>query len=358
MRNSWLTIVVAAGMLAGCGGGGSGSGNGSTSAQLPSGPKTYTAAKATVGDYYAYKLTYREQNSSYESAAYATRLVSNVAANGTVSIKSFSDDQVSNEPLAFASNSYSADFDALGRWLGSSNWDCGASSNPPMFLIAPLTLSVGMKWEYSGVGSSKCSTEAATQTTLANQNAAVAQEQVTVAAGTFNTIKVSRSAVEDSDRTRYTAERSCWWEPELGVEVKCVANQSSTDKTTGVKSVSSQAWELQGYSNQKLSRKADSVQRFAGNWAGRYQARVSGSDSAGDCTFIIDLAGNITGSCSGAAVYFSVTGNVSADGKLALNIANSNSAWAVAGKVDSVEQLSGTWTAPEFGSGTWIVKQY
>jgi len=355
MRNSWLAIVVAAEMLAGCGGG---SGGGNTSAQLPSGPKTYTAAKATVGDYYAYQFTYRDQDSGNESQAYTTRLVSNVAADGTVSLNNLSDYQVSSDPKAFASSSYSANFDSLGRWLGSNDWDCGVSANPLFYMVAPLTLSVGMNWQYSGVASTKCSAEAAVQTSINFKDSATAQEQVTVAAGTFNTIKVSRSAVEDSDSITYTAERSCWWEPDLGTEVKCVLNQSSTDKKTGVKTASSQAWELQGYSNQKLARKVDSVQRFVGNWSGKYEVRVSGNDSSGSCTFVIDLAGNVTGSCSGAAVPFFVTGKIGADGRLSLNSAYGNPTGAVAGKVDSLEQLSGTWSDPAVGTGTWVVRQY
>ena len=144
----------------------------------------------------------------------------------------------------------------------------------------------------------------------------------------------------------------------MGVEVKCMVNQSSTDKKTGVKSASSQAWELQGYSNQKLARKVDAVQRFAGNWSGQYEVSVSGKDSSGSCTFVIDLAGNVTGSCSGAAVSVFVTGKVGADGKLSLNSANGSPTGAVAGKVDSLEQLSGTWSDPAVGTGTWVVRQY
>ena len=47
---------------------------------------------------------------------------------------------------------------------------------------------------------------------------------------------------------------------------------------------------------------------------------------------------------------------ISADGKLALNMANSNPDWVVAGKVESTEQISGTLTAP-VGSGVWVVIQ-
>lgn len=356
MRNSWLAIVVAAGMLAGCGGGGDGSSNGSTAAQLPAGPKTYTAAKATAGDYYVFKHVYREQGSSQETQVYSTRLVSNVATNGTVSIKFLEDSQLSSDPQDMGSRIYSADFDALGRWLGSSNWSCGNSSNPPMYMVAPLTLAVGMNWEYSGVGSAKCSNTAAAQTTLGYKDSAVALEQVTVPAGTFNTIKVNRGATEEDDNFIYVAERSCWWEPELGIEVKCALNETVTNKTTGVKTPKTETRELQGYSNQKLGRRTDSVQRFAGNWSGRYDIHLSGSDSTGTCAFTIDLAGDVKGSCSGAVASFPVAGRISADGKLALNMANSNPDWVVAGKVESTEQISGTLTAP-VGSGVWVVIQ-
>lgn len=357
MRNSWLAIVVAAGMLAGCGGGGGGSNGGTGAAQTQSGPKTYVAAKPATGDYYAFKYTSREQGENTDSQTYVTRLVSNVAMDGTVSIKYLGDYQSTTDPQVFGSGSYSADFDAQGRWLGSSNWRCGSSTNPPMYLVAPLTLSVGMKWEYSGVASSKCTDEAAEQTTLGYKDAALAQEQVTVPAGAFSTIKVSRSAAEDNAKASYTAERTCWWEPDMGVEVKCILNETSTDKSNGVKSSRTSSWEMQGYANQKLGRKTDTLQRFAGNWSGQYTGRIFGADDAGTCSFTFDLAGNVKGSCSGAAVGFSVTGTVSAAGQLTLNIANGNANWAVQGKLDSMEQASGTWDAPNYGSGTWIVKQ-
>lgn len=353
MRKSLLAMLVVAGVLAGCGGG-SGSGNSAT--QLPASPKTYTAAKATAGDYYVFTNFYREQGTDQSAQVYSTRLVSNVAMDGTVSIKYLEDYQPSSGPQEIASRMYSADYDAFGRWLGSSNWACGISSNPPMYLVAPLTLSVGMKWEYSGVGSSKCTNESATQATIAYKDAALALEQVTVPAGTFNTINVNRSAVEEDVDYSYATERNCWWEPDLGVEVKCMVSETVTSKTTGVKTSRTEIRELRGYSNQKLGRRADSVIRFAGNWSGRYEINISGSSSSGTCAFSVDLPGNVKGSCSGAAAFFSVTGRVSADGKLALNIADSNPDWAVTGKVDSTDQMSGTWTA-SVGSGTWVVTQ-
>ena len=353
MRKSFLAMLVVAGMLAGCGGGGSSGGN--SAPQLPAGPKTYSAAKASAGDYYVFKNLYREEGSN-EQAYYSTRLVSNVAMNGTVSIKYLDDAQLSSSPQDMGSRNYSADFDALGRWLGSSNWRCGNSTNPPMYTVAPLTIAVGMNWEYSGVGSAKCSDEAAVQTTLSYKDNAVALELVTVPAGTFNTIKVNRNGVEEDDKVNYAIERSCWWEPALGVEVKCVTNETVTNKATGVKSARTETWELQGYSTQKLGRKSDSVLRFAGNWSGRYDIHLPGSDSTGTCAFTIGLAGNVTGDCSGAAVYFSVIGAISADGRLVLNIANGNPDWVVAGTVNSTEQISGSWNSPA-GSGVWVVIQ-
>jgi hypothetical protein len=141
MRKSCLAMLVVAGMLAGCGGGGSSGGN--SAPQLPAGPKTYSAAKASAGDYYVFKNLYREEGSN-EQAYYSTRLVSNVAMNGTVSIKYLDDAQLSSSPQDMGSRNYSADFDALGRWLGSSNWRCGNSTNPPMYTVAPLTIAVGI----------------------------------------------------------------------------------------------------------------------------------------------------------------------------------------------------------------------
>ena len=213
--------MVAAAVLAGCGGGGSGSGSTAPAAgQLPAGPKTYVAAKATVGDYYIFKYTdqeiepylaqptnnfsVRQITSASEDGAHTVRYVRSIA------IKYGTD---------FRTRSSTREFDGLGHWLKSSyqsgTEDCVDTATPPQYNIAPFTLSVGMNWKYSGVGQTKCSLSTTPQSRQieANDNA-VAEEEITVDAGTFKTIKITNSETQKyADGVVDEYENTCWWEP-------------------------------------------------------------------------------------------------------------------------------------------------
>lgn len=356
MRSSLIGMVAMAGILAGCGGGGGSSSAASQRSGQLAPTTTYTAAAPTVGDYYTWESVSREQGATADSYNYTTKSISSVAADGALSAVYNNDYISSTNPLTYSSSANLMDFDSLGRWLGGSNANCTWAPNPPLYTVAPNSVTVGMSWETSGIVQSKCSLDPAMQHTFAFKDKVSAMEQVTVPAGTFNALKVGRNATEEDGNFRQVSEQNCWWEPELGTDVKCVTNFTSTNKTTGESRTKVVTESLLGYSKQRLARKADTELRFMGNWTGRYDGVAQGQNVSGSCKLMFD-GGNITGSCTGA-VMLNITGRVWADGTLSLSAANNGDyASTFTGKFDSLQQMSGNWSVPAYGSGSWVVTQ-
>ncbi|WP_057247173.1 MULTISPECIES: hypothetical protein [unclassified Duganella] len=353
--------MTALGVLAGCGGGNQA--GGVQSPQLETGPKTYLAAKPTVNDYYAYKLV-SQDGAAAETSSYITASVSNVAADGGVSVTHLYDSPLSTTTWPagpkFSSSTSTDEYDVLGRWLGGKNSStCTSTPNLPHHAVAPLTISVGMNWQYSIVVSNNCSPQAPTQAAVEIKDSAVAQETVTVAAGTFNTIKVIRNSSEKSSTSTIVTERNCWWEPELGVEVKCVSNSTKTITATGAASSQKETWEMLGYANQKLSRKVDTAVRFAGNWKGSYFGGVPAPGGYPlECRLTVDVNGSARGYCLGMATSFSFTGTLGADGTLTFVGDPDYPGMLFTGKLDSLQKMSGVWSIPpNLNDGTWNLTQ-
>ncbi len=353
MRNSVLGMMGVAVLLAACGGGG-GSG-GKDAAQVPPAPKTYVAAKATVGDYYTYKNTFQalEPTPGVARESYNTRLLTSVSDDGAKSYRSSTNSPIRNGN-DFLYTTLTMDFDQLGRWLATTRADCRITPAPAQYFVAPNSLSVGASWQYSGRIESKCALNPATVQTDELNAKAVAEESITVPAGTFNTIKITQSEQLRDDAFLYSMEQSCWWEPNLGVEVKCVINTTLTETGTSRKEVSVNTRELQGYANQALARKADTLLRYTGAWKGRFQGAAPNEGVAGDCKLLLKADGTITGSCSGASVTFNLTGTISANGQLSLALGG---AGQFTGKLDNQEQISGTWSTPDGVNGTWSLSR-
>lgn len=357
MRNSWLGGVAAAAILAGCGGGGSGAAS-QQSGQLDA-QKTYQAAGPAVGDYFTWEYVSREQGSTADSYSYTTRVIGNVAQDGIVSAAYLYDYISSSSPLAYVSYTNSTNFDSLGRWLHTStaNGVCTAAPNPPFYPVAPNAVWAGMSRQDSGIVQAKCGLEPATQRTFDHKDKVFPMEQVTVPAGTFNALKVVRNGIEEDGNFRQVAEQTCWWEPELGIDVKCVTNITTSNKATGDSRSRVDTESMLGYSKQKAGRKADTEMRFMGNWNGAYEGVVQGRGVSGTCKLMFD-GGNISGSCAGATMDFNITGKVWADGTLYFTAGiNGNYGATFTGKFDSLQQLSGSWSVPNYGSGSWLMTQ-
>jgi hypothetical protein len=356
MRKCGLAVLAVAGVLAGCGGG---SGAGNSSAPSPAAPQTFVAAKATVGDYFTWETTTRDMNTGEEGYSYSTKHFRSVGSDGAATVNYFSDYANATVSPVFTSNMNSMDLDSLGRALRVSYGECTETTNPPLHLVAPYAVAVGMNWQYSGVVQAQCSFNPATQTSIEFKDSVLAIEQVTVPAGIFMAHKISRNETDEDGNFRTVADRICWWEPDLGIDVKCVSNITRTNKLTGASRAATQTEVLEGYSKQKLARKFDTTLRFIGNWKGRIDGTTAfGQNVAGTCTVAIDWDGDISGGCFGSGVALNVTGKVNADGTLYFNSANnSDGSPSFAGKIDSLQQMSGVWNIPAVGNGTWAVIQ-
>lgn len=145
-------------------------------------------------------------------------------------------------------------------------------------------------------------------------------------------------------------ENTCWWEPDLGIEVKCVREQTVTQGS--FKDVYRDTTELQGYSNQKLARKSDTVLRFVGVWNGTLVGAA-----AGTCRLVFYPDGNVKGQCTAGADVFNIVGQADASGQVNLSMTFNGIAGRITAKVDNLWQISGAWDVPNYGNGTWVVKQ-
>lgn len=347
-----IGLIGFASVLAACGGGGGAQTGGQVARQQPSGPKTYVAAGATTGDYYSYKQDSKIDGLA-DSSDYFTNLVSNVAKDGAKSIKYLADYAMTTEPLEFDSTTWTDEFDSTGRQVSSSDGTCTNTYKPSFYYVAPNTISASMSWQHTGIIESQCGTGAIRQTTIDYKSTVGGLEQVTVPAGTFNAFKVTRNSTSESATATTVGERTCWWEPDLGAEVKCSTKFVRTVKATGTIQNMQVSYELQGFAVQKLARKSNTVQRFMGTWKGNFNGAASGT-----CALTFAQDGTINGNCNGAAIGFGVTGKIDADGSLALNlVSNGVTGQTFTGKVDSLQQISGVWSVPNYGNGTWTITQ-
>ncbi|WP_156410011.1 hypothetical protein [Duganella sp. Root198D2] len=349
-----LGVTVLAALLVACGGGGgSANGNGSAGAsvQLPTGPKTYVAATPSVGDYYSYKQVWQVSGQG-DWTEYVTRLVAAVATDGGATLKYVSAIGGQSELMEYRSQTSTEDYDSLGRLLSIKDFSCVQTANPPYHLVALRTISAGMNWQHAGAFDTNCGA-GPVQSTLEFKDTVGALEPVSVPAGTFNAFKVTRSSTSINETWTSVRERTCWWEPELGVEVKCLTNMVRTKKATGEKTNYADSFELQSFSNRKLGRKMESALRFTGSWSGLLLG-----DAYGKCTAMFHPDGTIKGSCADRGFEFDIIGKVNPDGTLALNlVSNGVIGQTITAKFESQQQISGTWSVPNQGSGTWLITQ-
>jgi len=365
----WAIVTMGvAGLLTACGGGSSNGGSSQAASpaeqppsQLPPGPKTYVAAQATVDDYYTFSIsTHRlEGIGLIDELAYSTRLVTNAAADGSKSLRYMEDIPVDTTSTVFQARTFTSDFDSLGRRLTKTTPARVTTPSTPYHLVAPYGMKPSTTAQYAGVDSAKCSGPGTSPPeTVTFTDTAGAMEQVTVAAGTFNAIKVSRSSISESDIAKITLERTCWWEPDLGVEVKCNSTNTMSWKPTGPSFRHTESLELLGYSNKKLARKVDAVQRFVGTWKGRFDGVASGNSVSGTCQLAFVSNGDINGSCGGSGLRFDVVGTAFADGRLVFSLSKDGVVGqTIVSKISYIQQASGTWDVPNVGSGTWSISQ-
>lgn len=359
MQKCCIGIALAAAILTACGGGGDSS-NGTSSAQLPPAPNVEAAATATIGDTYSYRHTTKNLDTGSRGFVdYSTRIVSNVASNGAISVQYLFHRPVIKAPSSYQQTSAFYDIDSAGQLLGFTSQGCRSTPNPPYHLVALYSISAGTNWKYSGVTSADCvGYGAGLPTTIAFEDSVAAQEPVTVPAGTFNAFKVTRNGTMETHARKDIRKRTCWWESELRVEVKCIDETSSLSKLDGRTSSDVKTDELMGYSNQKFARKTETVTRFVGYWGTAFEGIALNQDVTGMCTFLFDADGNTEG-CSyfKSGIRFTVTGKVSADGSLVLNLSNGSAIQSFTGKLDNIKIISGALNPSNPSDGTWSMIQ-
>lgn len=358
MLSRWLTILIATGALAGCGGGGNDHPSTKEPVQLP---QNTVASKRTAGDYYLFSFSTKEASAAEATSNYSTTFVSSVAADGATSIRIYEDQAIPGNNTILSNvrglnrGTTIAEFDAAGHLTASRTpWGCTRTTTTPYFSVAPYSIAVGTTTQYTGTMVSDCPPSAQTQMALELKDSATITESVTVPAGTFNAIKLVRNASEKDSTSTVVTERTCWWDPGLEIEVKCVSNATKTVNATGAAISTTDSWELAGYSNQKLARKVDTVARFAGAWNGTYTGSAGGA--AGQCGITVYPNGTFSGSCNGLDVAFGFSGTVNVDGALTMTSKSKYyPALSFSGKFDSTLKASGVWDSGGFGSGTWTL---
>jgi hypothetical protein len=339
LRNLGLVILSAA--LAACGGGGSGS----SSATLTDGtvkPSGMTAVAWSVGDTFTHKLTATTtatgETSSY--ANYATEVVTALQPNGGATARSVSSDSMYEDFV----------YDGERRLVSSSSdlGACKTEHSPGRRTLLPQPVSVGSSWDVTTKSTSVCS-GTTTETQFAAKYTAVALESLTLPIGTFQALKVVGNWTSESNTSSRKGERTCWFDPELNVELKCEGTSTATSKLTGKVTNSTSAMELQGYSSAKARRQYDAVSRFAGEWSGGYSG--AGLPTA-VCVVNIDVSGGFKGNCGS----ITIGGTITADGTMSFRLSEFGlTGPTFTGKFDNPLTIKGTFSIQGGSGGTWTL---
>lgn len=345
--------IIAAGVagliLSACGGGGGGTGGTTTSPQPT--PGVFSRKASTVGDFLTQKavsVTKFNDANPQTLNYYFTEFV-------TEQNSSFSK-TTSTDSLP-GSTSTSSTFDENGKQtILSFNDGCSNNYLPAYERFLPASVRLDTTWDanitrnYSCINSNDKGTDQ-----LALKGKVLGQETVTVAAGTFSTIKYSSTLTRTRPTSTLVTERTCWADPDSGINVKCTTVTTSTVPATPENGyVTTTTTELASFSHAATQRKKLSVERFAGDWAGVYKG-----DDHGYCTFTVDLTGSLQGSCqsNGFGGTFALRGTIDANGNLSFILSSDGvSTPSFKGTLDSPGYMAGTWLLSGGGGGTWFMQ--
>jgi hypothetical protein len=353
--------LLAASMLCACGGGGGGASSvANSNPQTPTTTETldahtsYTAATPTTGDNYTYKVTFTDTSTGATGTPnvyYYNQFYTATNPDGTSTregIESQSNDTPIDDSLN-ADGSIAAQ--NVNQVLGSTAIVPNSYCNYPLSKVdIPGTLSVGLSWDSSTAGS--CSSWTMQWRSQGN---VVGIESVTVAAGTFETMKLTyttttvKTAVITSNSGTSVTAKTCWRDVKLGINVKCTGTTTFTPSSDGAARSGTIAEELVGYVNAKKNVQKLAVERFAGTWTGIYSGTASGT-----CNIQVSTTGSISGTCRDSSfANFDVSGNIDAQGNLTANL-SSNGVSGPTFKGSSMSMLtwSGNWATGN-ASGTW-----
>ncbi|MBK4735084.1 hypothetical protein [Noviherbaspirillum pedocola] len=346
-KASWASICMVV-ALGACGGGSS-NGDG-LAAATPAGQQEgnatvvqrYTNEKAVQGDSFTRKETYSFSDSNSKPlTSYFTNYYQTVNADHSgLFVQTNSDPMFIRRRYYFTADGITKDADA------SEQPSCVSE---PSVAAVPSTLTPGQRWDNSWTRT--CTTGTGkTVDMVRNTGSATALETITVAAGTFQTIKEENTWTEILDASRSTAKleqvEQCWIDTVMGVAVKCTQTAVATPRDTSLKSKSGSATiELIAYDASRFPGSIRNPARFAGGWnAGLTEANTENCSS-----LTIDTKGELTGTCRFVdGWYVAVEGAVDADGVLK---ASSSDGVTISGKLTPVDG-SVEWSA-NGGRGAW-----
>jgi len=333
-------VLIIAIFLTACGGGG-----GNPSPVVPAGPGLVPA----LGDFYSYQEQATQAYTANNVTTPASATVWYVdVTSATGGDGSWIDTRVQEPPAATRMDrSFSAD----GGLTSVTDAKCRKSYTAPYY-ASQKNLAVGASWVSTGVrsGSADCTNpQVRNATQFSSSGTVLAQESVSVAAGTFNSFKLSISEkITFFDQTVQTITATHWIDADSHRLLKS-SEQMSYTYSNGATLTEQHTTQLVGYNAGKTRGQRLNVERFAGPWSGSYSGSYSGN-----CSGEIYTDGRLDASCGGGA--FAVHGTIDASGKINFALSAGGQTGPVfSGQFDSPLTITGTWTSGDGGSGTWTL---
>lgn len=327
-----LLYILTTCLCVACGGGGS-----DATPTPTTNPNAYPLALPVAGDWFVYTSSVNPSlpAGSTPSERTVTRNYRIVNADG-----SFTRADTTSTFNSLASPA----FNSAGALVSYTSGTLLCNYAPAYLSGPPITSAVGDSFNSSSTES--CATQpngtpSTTALSVVGNNQAV--ETKTIPLGSFSAFTYAQTRTATSATAVTTTVETCWIDRTTGRALECTSSYSSipvgqsTPTSTGTT-----LFRLEAYSFHGQAAVGAAVRRFAGYW----NVNFAGS-SIGDCAnLLIDINGQISGSCrflTSAGVYgspFTVTGSVASNGSTTVTAATGAS-------------MSGTFTTPGVANGTW-----
>lgn len=361
MIRSTSTILIAC-LLTACGGGGGGGSTASTGTGTSGGNPAVPVDKTgpSVGDFYTYKMTgYSESggNRYTYQPAYDTELTTGVAS-GTATVKMLQGFQF----LGWFGDSATL----KGPYLPRSRLSCTTTYTADAY-GPPEQLALNVSWDNSTSYTQDCvALNTVRNSKLSSKGKVVAEESITIAAGTFQAYKLTATMRDEStekDRdgrpfttltTIRTSQLTSWVDVDTGVELKRSVEEAKSGPNMVDSYTYSMGRELIGLSHAKSGRQLLALQRFESpSWKGSYSGKLSGT-----CMASLSDDGTIYASCEGDISTFQTSspqGTMNNSGQVNFALKpGSAGAPKFTGQAESLTKISGTWSDGAGATGNWV----
>lgn len=352
MKTSLIGGAVAALLLGACGGGGSGSAAGTAPVPAPTPPaveaRIYHLPVQTVGDILSYKYDGWGMDSQDvpqgPSLFYYANQTTVMTNPGQVILSSTASRGAYPNQLRYFTAEGAVTLDGTVNYLLGKN--CQFQFAPAYFAV-PATVTAGLTWDNRSVMS--CASKSL-QYDVRSQGSFVAFETLTVAAGTFDTVKLHYVETASSAADNHVVDYTEWRDmvtgnvvKRIGIDTRSQPNISPRFKLT---------IELAGYRHAASGREKANIERWAGQWSGTYSGGGSGT-----CALQVGETGELKGNCTAAGGSLgssvAIAGTVDANGVANFSLsANGVAGPTFSGTFTSPLSVSGIWSSPG-ATGTW-----